>query len=188
MIDYKVALDTLLLSERWINSGVVSKDDICRYANEAIDNESIIDHAATYFLSQFLASKSELVESDVTKYVDLVEAEVDDGMGVDCLTWLIEHKSMTVDKLYCLKSTVPLEKYQISRNIERRLYQLRLENMTAIDEELLIEAVNTGDSILQKKVIETCENSIKVLRLLVEHGTNKKIRNISKEKLKKICK
>ncbi|MBF0227906.1 MAG: hypothetical protein HQK76_20870 [Desulfobacterales bacterium] len=184
MISYEQALSKLSLSEKWVDYEIVSMDDIRLYAQEALDNHTIVDHTGSYFLYKFLESIYKLSKKQVGNYIDIVLSEIDQGQIYDCLSWLMESNALSLDLLLSLNNCDFIGKYNLKNQYKRCYFIKRLEDYSA-DSALLFEAIDSDDPKVQSKVLEIFGDRIEVLERLADRGVNKKIRNISKEKLRK---
>jgi hypothetical protein len=185
MISYDKALDKLSLSEKWVDYEIVSKDDIRRYAQEALDNYTIVDHAGSYFLSKFIESKDRLSKEQADNYIDIVLSEIDQGEIYDCLSWLMESNALSLDLLLSFNNSEFIDKYNLKNNYQRCYFIKRFKEHS-VDDALLFEAIDFNDPKVQSKILESFSDRIRVIERLADRGSNKKIRNISREKLKKI--
>lgn len=185
MISYDKALSKLSLSEKWVNYEIVSVDDIRHYAQEAMDNYTIVDHAGSYFLSKFIELKDRLSKKQAENYIDIVLSEIDQGEIYDCLSWLMESNALSLDLLLSLNDSEFIEKYNLKAKYKRCYFIKRIEEYSG-DDALLFEAIDSDDPKVQSKVLEIFSDKIGVLERLADRGANKKIRNISREKLRKI--
>jgi hypothetical protein len=178
------ALEVLSLSRNWINYGIVSSDDVCAYAKEALENKTIIDHAGSYFLSRYVESNDNLTLSQINNYIHITLTELDPDEVHDCLSWLMESKSISCESLLSFRYEEFIEKYNLSKKYNRWRIIKCLEDQK-VEDAVIFEAIDTSDAQVQYKVLELFGDRVDILKKLAKNGANKKIRNISKAKIGK---
>ena len=177
-------LDKLGYTKLWLTSGILTIEELIKQ-EQLFDNhdDKNIEHFRYNALKSYLANKSKLSDIEFDNYIKLTFNDNDNQMAGTATVDLFKTNTLTDVQFEKLCDAVRqfgewTEKVIKRQRLLRRLRHKQLTN------DLLIESIESDDSIIQEYIIDIAD--ISQLQEIAIKGTNKRIRNLARDKQKRL--
>jgi hypothetical protein len=175
------ALNTLKFDRRWLDFGFIDADflleSIQRY--ETSDDQHS-EHYRYGAFRHYLKTHPTLTDQNLESYIMLVDIDPDPIMATSALRDLVQRGTLTHEQVTRLTLHPYLEGW-IKRSKEERLLLDRLASEGVTD--ALFDAFMQSREHMQRRLLE-CNLTQEQIRTLAEHGANKGVRNVARQRLK----
>ena len=178
-------LSILHYDPKWLEYGFVDElflqEQVTQY-DEANDKNT--EH---YRYAAFRKTIEAPTIDDVTldRYVELAGLDEDQAMAHAALALLARHKGLTEAQLTRMKRHRAFAPPELQNIIEQTQLSRELDSSDLTDD-LFARCVSFGKDNVQRKLLGKSGISPEQLAVLIYHGANRAIRNLAKEKLRRL--
>jgi hypothetical protein len=176
------ALERLGYHARWIESGILTLDELARQTAQfdAPDSDQHTEHYRCATLQDFLDGKQSLSDAEVASLLELGELDPEESVRPNFPYSLVHFDGLTDEQFEVVAAALDTEGFL--RLVSRRSL-LRLLSQDA-SQAHFDRAIKEGDADVHRSVLERPELARHHVELLAELGANKAVRNKAAELLK----
>lgn len=183
----KQELSTLNYTQKWLDYGLLTEEKLqSQLAELAKGEDSNTEHYRYGQFLNWLNAKDKLTDLEIEHFIELAKDDPDVTMAGPAMIKLFEHHQLADSQFEYIKSRLPEFGDWTAKIIEHATLQERLDK-EKLTQELFHTILNSQYNGLIRQILDS-SNDEEIIGYLAEHGPNKKIRNVAKQKLRKIRK
>ena len=180
------SVKTLRYHPKWVEYGLIAEEFFClQYARFLASDDKNTEHYRYAAFQSLLAKSEQLTDEELERYVELARLDEDQFMSTAALIDLIHWPGLATEQFERLRIHPKLDDPILHKAHRRRALSRELSRAPALTEAQFEVIFSSGDSAVQRDLVERRDLSITQLRKLREGGANRAIRNIAKQALQR---
>lgn len=182
MPDEREMLEVLRYDSGWLRYGLIDQRSLAEQFSRF--QKGVDENTEHYRYLSFCKLLERLTIDDVTldRFIELAVLDEDQSMAAAALTNLVRHDGLTSRQLNHLKSLPAFASSQLQETIGQ-VELLRALDSSDLGDDLFNRCLFNGGDLIQRKLLNHGRISTEQLSTLAEHGVNRAIRNLAKQKL-----
>lgn len=177
-------LATLGYPAKWLEYDLLAQGTMAEQIAEFDRGEDQNTEHYRYTSFCRILERTELDDLTVDRFIELACLDPDQAMAAAALGQLVRHRSLTATQLDRL-SVHPAFATRVLKRICQQTRLLRGLDSANPSGEFIDRCISTGDSVVQRKLLERIELNVGQLMALSEKGSNRAVRNLARSQLRR---
>jgi hypothetical protein len=183
MPDLKKILEKLHCSLLWLDYDLLDSEFwLKQYSKYQTSDDKHTEHYRFAAFQAVLNNRESLDQTTIVRYIELAIADSDQLMTGTALALLIEWTGLTDTQLQQLSSH-PAYNKPFLQKVTQRVLLVRELHLAGITDESFGRFLDSQDEAVHRTLLSISDIRPDHLRLLIDQGANKAIRNMAKRRL-----